>query len=166
MANRDDELSWVSLVSSMCAERRVTGGSCHDEWMSRSEAKLREANATAQVPAAALWLAARAWALAARAGPAAAPSSEQGRKTAAHRLALAGDLCLPGSVCAELLGDGGKGRAQANESDGCWQAEFAVFRALFIEVSLSPSAHHSVPLVPPTPVLRGGRRVARRWVKH
>jgi hypothetical protein len=152
-----DHTQWVSLVSSLCAERRATGGRCHDEWVSRSEEKLREANAAAQVPAAALWLAARCWALAARAeAHGAAPSSEPGHQTAVHRLALADDLCLPGSVCAELLGNGGKGRAKATASDG-WLEEFAVFRALFIEVALSPSAHHSLPLSPLTPGLRGGR---------
>jgi len=97
----EDEGAWLSLVARMCAERRVAGGDGSAEWLARSEAKLREANARACVPEAALWLAARAWALAVAAeGPDRGPASTGtpgGEAGAVQRLALDGDLVSPGT---------------------------------------------------------------------
>ena len=104
----EDESLWLPLVSRMCAERRAqTAGSSASrvEWLARSEAKLREANADASVPMAALWLAARAWALDnsdEKDCPDRAANCAQIPQNATQRLALDGDVVSAGT------GDGSK----------------------------------------------------------
>jgi len=61
-----DNVAWLPLVARLCSERRKAeagGADCRDAWLSQSEDRLREANASAATPDAALWLAARAWAI-------------------------------------------------------------------------------------------------------
>ena len=122
---QEDE-AWLTLVARICAERRAAGGAGDDdrsEWLARSEAKLREANARACVPEAALWLAARAWALAAAAeDPDPGPASTGARGCdagAVRRLALDGDLVSPGTgggLCAAEAGNVGMStRGRLNE---------------------------------------------------
>ena len=141
----------MPLVARLCAERRVLDRECCNEWLAQSEAKLREANAAESTPDAALWLAARAWALAAARKEGAATSGagtgersvEGALATASQALALPGDLCSPGTVCAVLLGGSSHSTAKTSGSQCAWKAEFAVFCGQFIEVrhSCNPRLH-------------------------
>ena len=145
-----NEDAWMPLVARLCEERRALGGKCCGEWLVRSEAKLREANAIASTADAALWLAARAWALAAArddgaqstvGAGAGAHSAEDAPANAPRALALPGDLCTPGSVCAALLGGDAHGREERAGSECAWKAEFVVFRGQFIEVHPTRDQH-------------------------
>ena len=148
--NRLNEDTWMPLVARMCEERRALGGKCCGEWLVRSEAKLREANAIASTADAALWLAARAWALAAArddgaqstvGAGAGAHSAVHAPANAPRALALPGDLCTPGSVCAALLGGDAHGREERAGSECAWKAEFVVFCGQFIEVHPTRDPH-------------------------
>lgn len=134
--NEEEQDEWISLVARICAERwSQASAGCRGEWLTKTEARLREANAQSCAPTAALWLAARAWALAAPDGG--LESSVLRQESAAQRLELfaeTGDICAAGTICASLLGDG---KVTTSDTACAWKAEFGVFRALFIEVSLS-----------------------------
>ena len=128
----DDELAWLPMLASVCAERRSwSRGECGDEWLAKSEVKLREANASLSVQAAALWLAARAWVVSATgASTSSTQHKPSGSLSAAQRLALDGGVCAPGTVCAALLCD--TADPIAKTATACvWKAEFAVFRSQF-----------------------------------
>ena len=61
--------------------------------------------------------------------------SKHQHTTAAHRLALPSDLCAPGTACGALLGNGAAAECRGKGwTEGEWEVEFSVFRALFIEV--------------------------------